>query len=274
MVNGLLFRVDQHLHSSALRTHVQKPWIHATTMDEETLPLFVLPMVLFPGEVQELRVFEPRYRQMLDTCILDERPFGLVLNDSFAPANGWDGPRRHGCEAEIVHHETRGVHHFITITGGRRFFIDEVIEPALPPFSDPSMAELVSDEGMPPDVHTLMEQVPADHPNPSLYISGKVTYLKEEGVLDEDTQNYLRDIVRKVVARAGENMSINETMLSEWIESICEENVTDSVQSIYNIATLCLDGLEARQQLLASSTVDEMMNEFNEHLPAFILEWE
>ena len=101
-----------------------------------------------------------------------------------------------------------------------------------------------------------------------------MTYLKEEGVFDEATQNYLRDIVRKVVARAGENMSINETMLSEWIESICEENVTDSVQSIYNIATLCLDGLEARQQLLASSTVDEMMNEFNEHLPAFILEWE
>jgi hypothetical protein len=39
-------------------------------MDEEHLPLFVLPMVLFPGELQELRVFEPRYRQMLDTCVL------------------------------------------------------------------------------------------------------------------------------------------------------------------------------------------------------------
>ena len=38
-------------------------------MDEETLPLFVLPMVLFPGELQELRVFEPRYRQMLDTPV-------------------------------------------------------------------------------------------------------------------------------------------------------------------------------------------------------------
>ena len=112
-------------------------------MDDETLPLFVLPMVLFPGELQELRVFEPRYRQMLDTCILDERPFGLVMNDPFEPTNGWDGPRRHGCEAIILNHETRGVNHFITITGGRRFFIEEVIEPALPPFSDPSMAALV-----------------------------------------------------------------------------------------------------------------------------------
>ena len=29
---------------------------------------------------------------MLDTCILDERPFGLVMNDPFEPSNGWDGP--------------------------------------------------------------------------------------------------------------------------------------------------------------------------------------
>ena len=77
---------------------------------------------------------KPRYRQMLDTCILDERPFGLVMNDPFEPTNGWDGPRRHGCEAIILNHETRGVNHFITITGGRRFFVENVIEPALPPF--------------------------------------------------------------------------------------------------------------------------------------------
>ena len=46
--------------------------------DGRPLPLFVLPMTLMPGEVTQLRVFEPRYKQMLDTRILDERPFGLV----------------------------------------------------------------------------------------------------------------------------------------------------------------------------------------------------
>ena len=61
------------------------------------LPLFVLPMVLLPGEVQELRVFEPRYRQMLDDCLLDGLNFGLVLNDEFQSVNYWDGPRTHGC---------------------------------------------------------------------------------------------------------------------------------------------------------------------------------
>ena len=50
----------------------------------EELPLFVLPMILLPGEVQHLRIFEPRYKQMLDDCLLDEKNFGLVLNDDFS----------------------------------------------------------------------------------------------------------------------------------------------------------------------------------------------
>ena len=109
MVVELLLRTDKHLCQKPMKPHVQMRPTALNSMDDNPLPLFVLPMVLFPGEHQELRVFEPRYRQMLDTCILDERPFGLVMNDPFEPTNGWDGPRRHGCEAIILNHETRGV---------------------------------------------------------------------------------------------------------------------------------------------------------------------
>ena len=65
------------------------------------LPLFVLPMILLPGEVQQLRIFEPRYKQMLDDCLLDKKNFGLIMNDEFVKTNGWDSPRNYGCEAEI-----------------------------------------------------------------------------------------------------------------------------------------------------------------------------
>lgn len=234
-------------------------------MDEETLPLFVLPMVLFPGELQELRVFEPRYRQMLDTCLLDERPFGLVMNDPFEPTNGWDGPRRHGCEAIILNHETKGVNHFITITGGRRFFIDEIIEPALPPLHDPSMADLIED-GMVPDLNALIERIPSDHPHHRLYISGNVTYLEEEGVLDEAEQATLRDITSRLILQAGQGMNIDETVLEDWINSICAEQISHRRTSIYNVAALCLNNLEDRQQLLACHTVTEAMHELNAHV--------
>ena len=43
-----------------------------------TVPLFVLPMGIFPLTQEPLRVFEPRYKQMLDDCVLEESPFGYV----------------------------------------------------------------------------------------------------------------------------------------------------------------------------------------------------
>ena len=124
--------------------------------DERSLPLFVLPMTLMPGEVTQLRVFEPRYKQMLDTCILDEQPFGLVLNDPFQPVRGWDGPRTTGTLAHIEEHEEVGSNHMLVVRGGQRFDVQEVIEPALPPFSDPAVSDLVGEDGFFPDQEALM----------------------------------------------------------------------------------------------------------------------
>ena len=43
------------------------------------LPLFPLDVVLFPGMLQGLHIFEPRYREMINRCIDEKIPFGLVL---------------------------------------------------------------------------------------------------------------------------------------------------------------------------------------------------
>jgi Lon protease-like protein len=45
------------------------------------LPLFPLPVVLFPGAVTPLHIFEPRYRQMVARCLEFDRRFGLVYHD-------------------------------------------------------------------------------------------------------------------------------------------------------------------------------------------------
>lgn len=45
------------------------------------LPLFPLPVVLLPGSVMPLHIFEARYRQMVARCLEYDRRFGLIYHD-------------------------------------------------------------------------------------------------------------------------------------------------------------------------------------------------
>lgn len=43
------------------------------------LPLFPLNTVLFPGMYLPLHIFEERYKEMINLCLREERPFGVVF---------------------------------------------------------------------------------------------------------------------------------------------------------------------------------------------------
>jgi Lon protease-like protein len=51
----------------------------ASELSEDELPLFPLHVVLFPGAILPLHIFEQRYRLMIQFCLDNERPFGVVL---------------------------------------------------------------------------------------------------------------------------------------------------------------------------------------------------
>jgi len=48
-------------------------------MSEHHIPLFPLHTVLFPGGVLPLRIFEPRYLDMISACLRNNTPFGVAL---------------------------------------------------------------------------------------------------------------------------------------------------------------------------------------------------
>ena len=50
------------------------------------IPLFPLRTVLFPGGVLPLRIFEPRYVDMVGRCMREQSGFGVVLIRSGAEA--------------------------------------------------------------------------------------------------------------------------------------------------------------------------------------------
>ncbi|MEK6709881.1 MAG: LON peptidase substrate-binding domain-containing protein [Nitrospinota bacterium] len=59
------------------------------------MPLFPLQVVLLPGEILPLHIFEERYKLMIGECLEGDRPFGVVLVEA-------GGIRKTGCTARIT----------------------------------------------------------------------------------------------------------------------------------------------------------------------------
>jgi ATP-dependent Lon protease len=66
------------------------------------LPLFPLPVVLFPGVPLPLHIFEPRYRKMLDDIRVGNNFFGLSYFDSSAADTELPPAGHVGCVAEVT----------------------------------------------------------------------------------------------------------------------------------------------------------------------------
>ena len=70
------------------------------------LPLFPLPIVLFPGAPLPLHIFEERYRQLLRDVMLGQRMFGLSYFDPDMSSLGTPIEGHLGCVAEVRQVET------------------------------------------------------------------------------------------------------------------------------------------------------------------------
>ena len=97
------------------------------------LPLFPLPLVLYPKAVLPLHIFEPRYKRMVAHCLEFDRRFGLIFHDPdrFGPFMMESGTV--GCIAEIEHMQVMEDGRSLILTRGHeRFRIDDGLESELP----------------------------------------------------------------------------------------------------------------------------------------------
>jgi ATP-dependent Lon protease len=115
--------------------------------------LFPLQLVLLPGEILPLHIFEERYKALIADCRASGDVFGIVLSEDGELA-------RKGCTAAIheIIDELDDGRLNILIEGRERFVFDEVIEP-----DDPQAGylrgriEVFGDEGeeSPPSEQTI-----------------------------------------------------------------------------------------------------------------------
>lgn len=93
------------------------------------LPLFPLPVVLFPGVPLPLHIFEPRYRQMLEDIQLTKNLFALAYFDPTLSSNEVPPSGSVGCVAEVTETQSLpdGRSNILTL-GVIRYRIDSYVD--------------------------------------------------------------------------------------------------------------------------------------------------
>lgn len=109
----------------------------------KVLPLFPLPVVLFPGARIPLHIFEPRYREMVSRCLDGDHRFGLIHHDPDEQGPFLLEEGRVGALAHIDKHQAipdgrslilvRGVQRFEIVKGleQRELFFEADVRPFL-----------------------------------------------------------------------------------------------------------------------------------------------
>ena len=91
-------------------------------MEPYRLPLFPLPLVLFPGTLIPLHIFEPRYHQMVSDLLAGDRRFGILYHDPDESGPFLNEAGRIGTVAEIRRHQALPEgRSMILVYGSQRF---------------------------------------------------------------------------------------------------------------------------------------------------------
>ena len=70
--------------------------------NRETVPIFPLQTVLYPGALLPLKIFEVRYMDMAKGCLKEARPFGICLIREGQEVGAPAIPEKIGCLARIA----------------------------------------------------------------------------------------------------------------------------------------------------------------------------
>ncbi|MGB1985241.1 MAG: LON peptidase substrate-binding domain-containing protein [Candidatus Poseidoniaceae archaeon] len=221
--------------------------------EKMTIPLFVLPSGIFPTVSESLRVFEPRYKQMLDDCTIDEKPFGYIAHDPESEStDGWSQPSSYGVLCSLDDMREQGTNIMFTANGNQRFEILNVVQSALPsmPFGD-----------IYPTVDDLVEQYVEDSPEGKLYLRAEIRLLDEvDGEIPaEEWSSFLQDWAQHIVDVNA--IFRNEDIdLEQMVLILDEEFLPYDTPSLWQVANAVLDKQEDRQSALSSSTSEDVFS--------------
>lgn len=227
----------------------------------KVIPIFPLDLVLFPRQELPLRIFEPRYKQLVDDCMLGDGLFGACLVDEASSVKGWNAPKAVGTIAKITKCqdvELDGLQLHIETIGRNPFEIKKIIEPAIP---RPENYDPLSVEGH-SKISKLHEKVGTEE---KMYIRAEVEMIPEidQGVPLEKWQGLVELWKKKIVQQALPRV-VEPRALDHVLQQYYLTTDTPTIDYIYSLAALGAKDPNDLQPLLEAANMEELLEKVGE----------
>ena len=227
------------------------------------IPIFPLDLVLFPRQELPLQIFEPRYKQLVDDCMLGDGQFGVCLIDANKSISGWDAPKPIGTIAKITKCEDvkmDGMQLHIETVGRNKFEIKKIIPPSL---EQPSNYDPYTIEGH-QTISTLHEKLGTEG---KMYLRADVEFIPE---IDENVPlNKWEKLVEmwkdKIVAQALPQI-VEPHALDHVLEQYYLTTDTPTIDYVYSLSAIGAKDPNELQPILEANTMDELIQKVHELL--------
>jgi hypothetical protein len=231
--------------------------------ETKIIPIFPLDLVLFPRQELSLRIFEPRYKQLVDDCMLGNGQFGVCLLDENNSVNGWNSPKLVGTIAKIIKCtdvELDGLQLNIETIGRNSFKIKKIIPPLIP---QPTNYDPLSVEGH-QEISEMHEKVGTKE---KMYIQAEVEMIPEidENILLGQWQKLVELWKQKTVTQALPQV-VEPHALDHVLEQYYLTTDTPTIDYIYSLSALGAKDPNELQRILEAQDMNDLINKVEELL--------
>ena len=224
--------------------------------ETKIIPIFPLDLVLFPRQELPLRIFEPRYKQLVDDCMIGDGQFGVCLIDENNSINGWNSPKLVGTIAKISKCEDvelDGLQLHIETIGRNSFKIKKIIPPSI---TQPANYDPLSVEGH-QEISEIHEQIGTKE---KMYIQAEVEMIHE---IDENIPlekwEKLVDLWKKKIIKQALPESVDSHSLDHVLEQYYLNTDTPTIDYIYSLSAIGAKDPNELQPILEAITMDELI---------------
>lgn len=220
------------------------------------IPIFPLDLVLFPRQELPLRIFEPRYKQLVDDCMLGDGQFGVCLIDQNNLVNGWNAPKATGTIAKITKCEDvemDGLQLHIETVGRNKFQIKKIIPPSLSP---PENYDPYTVQG-----HNVISELHEKFgTNEKMYIQAEVELVPEidDDISLEKWQNLVSLWKNKIVTQALPQI-VEPHSLDHVLEKYYLTTDMPTIDYVYSLSALGAKDPNDLQPILESNNIEQLL---------------